>query len=299
MGWLRLDGARNMQEKTVAVDHIYDLQHNNGSVFTKLREYEIEGDFEWLTKALDNKRDIRDYYELITKTEGQSKISSDARTIALKVLHLVRGTTEEGAINKQKQEAAKEFERQTKETEEKIKAQLSAGVGNIDFRFGKLRGKLPDNLVVNGDLLLDDNPQLVNLPRGLVVKGKLSLYKCGVSSIPPDIQVGGDLCLISCPIKELPRNLKVGGSLELFHNRLISALPEGLIVGDILDVRGCTSLTTVPTNIKAKIIKMSMSTPFIQNKLKQTTKGTTEPINVIKQQLKKEYPGVGDFRADY
>lgn len=299
MGWLRLDDARNMQEKTVAVDHIYDLQHNNGSVFTKLREYEIEGDFEWLKKALDEKRDIKDYYELITKTEGQSKISSDARTISLKVLHLVRGSTEEGFTNKRKQEAAKELERQTKETAEKIKAKLSAGRGNIDFRFGKLQGKLPDNLVVNGDLLLDENPQLVSLPRGLVVKGKLSLYKCGVSTIPPDIQVGGDLTLISCPIKELPHNLKVGGSLELFHNKLITALPEGLIVGDILDVRGCTSLTTVPTNIKAKIIKMSESTPFIQNKLKQVTGDTRESMAIIKKQLKKEYPGVGEFRADY
>lgn len=62
-GFLSLYNASNIKDKMVYVDHIYDLQHNTGSVFTKVRTYYKEG-YSWLKKALDKKAKVSSVYEL-------------------------------------------------------------------------------------------------------------------------------------------------------------------------------------------------------------------------------------------
>lgn len=39
-GWFRLNSAKTLQQKIVAIDHAYDLQHNSGLLFNKDRRYE-------------------------------------------------------------------------------------------------------------------------------------------------------------------------------------------------------------------------------------------------------------------
>jgi hypothetical protein len=89
-GFWRLADAKSTNERSVWIDHVYDLQHNNNTVFDKLQTYYkgSEG-VEWLKRALDWKRDvkdIRDFYE---------KVSPQLNPIVAYVAKNIYGTTME------------------------------------------------------------------------------------------------------------------------------------------------------------------------------------------------------------
>ena len=89
-GWLRLYNATTKREIYVAIDHVYDLQHNNDSVFNKVKRYlkfpvdsyteYAAHNTEWLTNALDLKANIKNIHTLFPLC------SSDMRKIASMVL---------------------------------------------------------------------------------------------------------------------------------------------------------------------------------------------------------------------
>jgi len=60
-GWEYLLKSKTLNEKIIYIDHAYDLQHNNGSVFTKVKLYTGESDsLSWLNNTLNWKRDVTD-----------------------------------------------------------------------------------------------------------------------------------------------------------------------------------------------------------------------------------------------
>ena len=64
-GWIKLDEAKSDEAKMTYIDHIYDLQHNSGTVLNKVSEWYKEEDFTWLNRALDYKFDIQDPRNLL------------------------------------------------------------------------------------------------------------------------------------------------------------------------------------------------------------------------------------------
>lgn len=66
----KLITSTSLQEKIVWIDHAYDLQHNTGTVFNKLKKLYDKGGFSWIARALDWKRDQTDlrkfYYKVST-----------------------------------------------------------------------------------------------------------------------------------------------------------------------------------------------------------------------------------------
>lgn len=82
----------------VAIDHIYDLQHNTDTVFNKLKSY-YRGGYSWIKKALDDKANVQNYHQLLNKCSGTVK------AMALPVLYNKLGTTweKEMKIEKPKQ----------------------------------------------------------------------------------------------------------------------------------------------------------------------------------------------------
>jgi len=76
----------NKKPMGVAIDHIYDLQHNTDTVFNKLKSYYNDG-YGWIKKALDDKANVKSYYELLNKCSGTIK------TMAIPVLHNKLGST--------------------------------------------------------------------------------------------------------------------------------------------------------------------------------------------------------------
>jgi hypothetical protein len=70
----------------VAIDYIYDLQHNTGSVLNKMKAY-YEGGYKWLKESLDFKRYLKSLYELLPH------VSSSLKQAALPVIKNKLGDT--------------------------------------------------------------------------------------------------------------------------------------------------------------------------------------------------------------
>jgi hypothetical protein len=74
-GWLRLFNAENENALFVAIDHIYDLQHNTDTVFNKLKSYyKQSGGYSWIKTALDHKANLKNPYDLLEKGSGTIRI---------------------------------------------------------------------------------------------------------------------------------------------------------------------------------------------------------------------------------
>ena len=85
--------------------------------------------------------------------------------------------------------------------------------GNLDLRSTGITS-LPDGLVVDGVLDLENCTGITSLPEGLTVGGDLDLYGTGITSLPEGLAVGGSLYLENCTgITSLPDGLTVGGCL--------------------------------------------------------------------------------------
>jgi hypothetical protein len=89
-GWLMLRNAQTLSQKAVAIDHVYDLQHNTDTVFNKLQNYyrASEG-HRWIKKMLDFKANAKSIRELLPF------VSSKMRKIALPVLKDLEGRGEQ------------------------------------------------------------------------------------------------------------------------------------------------------------------------------------------------------------
>ena len=89
-GWLRLaESTKSSAEEVVAIDHIFDLQHNNGSVFDKLAKYTKDGSVDWLEDILDHKATVTNIYQLLNDCSGS------VRSLAVRVLKERYGKTKE------------------------------------------------------------------------------------------------------------------------------------------------------------------------------------------------------------
>ena len=73
-GWLHLEKAETHQELELWIDHVYDLQHNTGTVFNKIKEY-LRGEekYEWIKKVLDWKANIVDPAALMDEASSEIK----------------------------------------------------------------------------------------------------------------------------------------------------------------------------------------------------------------------------------
>jgi hypothetical protein len=91
-GWLKLYDAETVKDKQVWIDHVYDLQHNNNTVFDKVKRYSIGG-YSWLKEALDWKFNVKSPYEYF------DKCSNDICRLAGFVVKDVYGTTLESWLN--------------------------------------------------------------------------------------------------------------------------------------------------------------------------------------------------------
>lgn len=103
-GWLKLKSANNYNQRMIWIDHVYDLQHNTDTVFNKIRAYSKEGDFEWIKKALDKKRNARHLFTMI------NDVSPAVKTFSARIVKAATGETLESwaknqssILNSQKQ----------------------------------------------------------------------------------------------------------------------------------------------------------------------------------------------------
>jgi len=110
-GWLKLNRAKSKPELYSYIDHMYDLQHNNGSVFNKIRSYIKNGEYAWLGYALNYKAQVRNPFELY------DKISPDFKSLAARALKEIYGKDLEDHL-----ENPEEHEITQRELEDKFRA---------------------------------------------------------------------------------------------------------------------------------------------------------------------------------
>jgi len=83
-GYTMLSYATTPQDMAVAIDHVYDLQHNTDTVFNKLKRY-YKGGYSWIAELLNLKADAHSVRDLLPSS------SSQMRKIALPVLRDIEG----------------------------------------------------------------------------------------------------------------------------------------------------------------------------------------------------------------
>lgn len=171
-GWLRLYYSKvNSSEEQVAIDHIFDLEHNNGSVLNKKQTYSGN----WLKRVLDHKRDAESMYELIPHASGP--VSS----MAQRVLKERLGTTIASSRINNFTNLYNDQERDTNLALQEIQRYIKTGSkGTLDLSNTSVL-KLPDNLTVNGDLVLNST---------------------GISDVPTNLTVAGTLYIANTPLSQ-------------------------------------------------------------------------------------------------
>jgi hypothetical protein len=86
-GYLLLKDSNTTDKMSVAIDHVYDLEHNTGAALNKVKDFYItdkkgKEQITWLQDALDEKRDATNMKPLL------NKCSSDMRKLAYQAMAL-------------------------------------------------------------------------------------------------------------------------------------------------------------------------------------------------------------------
>lgn len=97
--WLKLYYAKSIKEKNIWIDHIYDLEHNSGTVFDKLSSYFKSG-YSWIVHALDFKRNVKNIKDMIPHC------SPIVKTLARRVSYKEKEPDIEIDINNKKSKVA-------------------------------------------------------------------------------------------------------------------------------------------------------------------------------------------------
>jgi hypothetical protein len=77
--YFRLASSKSVNQKIIAIDHLYDLEHNTGSIFTKDNSFDK---LSKIKKALDFKSQVKSIKELL------DKVSSSMNKLASRIIHI-------------------------------------------------------------------------------------------------------------------------------------------------------------------------------------------------------------------
>ena len=94
-GLLKLNSASGTMEMVMYIDHIYDLQHNNGSIFDKSERFEKNGSHSWVKKALDFKKYANNPWKL------WEKCSPGLKKFMARIIKAYTGSTYEADQSKE------------------------------------------------------------------------------------------------------------------------------------------------------------------------------------------------------
>ena len=223
-GYLRLINATSCRDKFVAIDHIYDLQHNSGSVLNKSIEFKLDDSYQWIHRALNFKRDAKTMYALI------SKCSNDMRRLALEILKY--------ATHKRQDAATPEHVNgdldYSSDASVTTLGNLKIVDGNLYLTYSSIKS-LGNLEAVFGDLCAS-NSELVSLGKLKRVGGNLELSFTNVSSLGNLEKVSGNLYLPYNSISSLGKLKIVGGDFSLRTRFNVKSLGNLEHVGQDLDL---------------------------------------------------------------
>jgi len=92
---------------------------------------------------------------------------------------------------------------------------------------------------------------ITELPEGLQVGGRLVLSNSNIHVLPKGLQAAGNLSLKNQNITEFPEDLRRLGGLIIRDCPLLTALPEGLVLGkEGMDIGKNTGIQTLPNGLR-------------------------------------------------
>jgi len=153
-GYILLDKAHTNNEKQIAIDHAYDLQHNTGTALNKVKDFAINNSYDWLQKVLDHKRDAKSMYELLPHC------SSDMRKLALEAFKIANIKDS----NRKPEQPAKN---------NNVSNGKSFNVGDAVFFVSEVGNKY--EAIVIGDVLKSASAMTQKIKITKIIKGKLNL----------------------------------------------------------------------------------------------------------------------------
>ena len=112
--------------------------------------------------------------------------------------------------------------------------------------------RLPDNFTVKQSLRLDSGcKNLTKVPKKLKVEGTLGLSGTAITEVPSDLEVTFHLLVQSMKHNfTLPPNMHLPADLCLEYSKYLEELPEGLVIGENLQIYECVSLKRLPKDIQ-------------------------------------------------
>lgn len=243
-GWLSLYASDKLTPRTkqsidspvkpmsVAIDHVYDLQHNTDTVFNKLKSYySSKSGYGWLKTALDHKANVKSYHDLLKHASGSVK------SMALPVLYNRLGTTWEQNLRDNRPEDLYDHAREEqKQKDEELEAQNQSNVKMLQDQELQ-KDETVDKFKI-GDSIECIEPGPYNLTQG-------NIYK--VAGINNDIVyvMDDDNVQIKCFSNRFKEVNKIINDIN--DNKINSELDQNNVnVGDILiciNSRGVTYLT--------------------------------------------------------
>lgn len=118
--------------------------------------------------------------------------------------------------------------------------------GSVDFSGQSGIRTLPRDMIVDGQLFLDDCSNLVETPDGLIVKEGVSLTDCPALKKIGDANIHGMLRVVFCPrLHEVSNTLKAN-SLWIALCGNLASIPDTVQVARNVSITACHALTAIP-----------------------------------------------------
>jgi len=157
-------------------------------------------------------------------------------------------------------------------------------MGALDL--SKFQGKhLPKNLTVNHELILDDSPNLKEIPDDLTLglNSSLQAMHCdSLERISGKISVGQGLSVGSCPkLVTIGEGLRVANAFDASNCTSLKKLPADFLVGRELCLYGCKALEEIPDNVNGPAFARYISLQNCVNLKKLPSSLETHKLNLF------------------
>ncbi|MCK5894287.1 MAG: hypothetical protein KAG53_07725 [Endozoicomonadaceae bacterium] len=108
--------------------------------------------------------------------------------------------------------------------------------------------RIPENLIMNGDLFIELCHDLKHTPDYLTVCGNLEISECiSLTNLPDHLTVKGNLFINDCNMLTCVNGtLVVEGNLSIRACNNLTHLDDGIFVGGDIDLSSCSSLRYIP-----------------------------------------------------
>lgn len=106
---------------------------------------------------------------------------------------------------------------------------------NLDLEYSMI-SELPSNLIVKGNVNLNNTSRLKKIGDNIQIDGNLNLEESAITSLGKNLKVGGDFFIRRCRLRTVPADLIVTGTLDMDKLSKWFVFPDGFRVRNNLKI---------------------------------------------------------------